>query len=243
VFPVNYAWKAKIGLIYMAAGEIMEPEFYAMAPEGVVTLTTRIHFAAMTAQVIREMLSSDELEHCTQLLALAQCDVILFGGTSCSFLGGPKWEEGLLRRMKEMSGGITVTNTAQASVQALRAVNAKKIVFAAPYTADINKAGVGYFTKQGFEVLQDKGLGMTVEHEIATMPLGDVYRLARDADVPEADAVFISCTGMPTIPIIEALEADLKKPVVSAIQASMWYALKLVGIHDFVPGTGSLFEA
>ena len=243
MFHVNYGWRGKIGLIYMAAAEVMEPEFYAMTPEGVVTLTTRIHFAEMSAQVIREMLSSDELEHCTQLLALAECGVILFGGTSCSFLGGPEWESDLLRRMQVMSGGIKVTNTSQASVNALRAVNAKNIVFAAPYTADINAAGVDYFTKQGFNVLQDKGLGMTVEREMATLPLGDVYRLARDTDVPEADAVFISCTGMRTIPVIEALEADLQKPVVSAIQASAWYALKLLGINEYVPGTGSLFKS
>lgn len=241
MFHVNYGWKAKIGLIYMAASEVMEPEFYAMAPEGVITLTTRIHFASMTAQTIRDMLSSDELEHCTQLLALAQCDVILFGGTSCSFLGGPKWEKRLLGRMEVMSGGITVTNTSQACVNALKAVNAKNIVFAAPYTADINEAGVDYFTKQGFNVVRDKGLGMAVEREIATLPLADVYRLARDTDSPDADAVFISCTGMRTIPIIETLEADLKKPVISAVQASMWYALKVLGINDFVPGTGSLF--
>ncbi len=238
---VNYGWKAKIGLIYMAASEIMEPEFYALAPEGVVTLTTRIHFESMTAQTIKDMLSSDELEHCTQLLALADCGVILFGGTSCSFLGGPQWEEGLLKRMERMSGGIRVINTAQSSVQALRAVKAKNIVFAAPYTADINEAGVDYFTRQGFNVVKDKGLGMTVEREIATLPLADVYRLARDTDSPEADAVFISCTGMPTIPIIEELETDLQKPVISAVQASMWYALRVLGIHDSVPGTGSLF--
>lgn len=85
-----------------------------------------------------------------------------------------------------LSGGITVTNTSQACVNALKAVNAKNIS-------------------------------------------------------PDADAVFISCTGMRTIPIIETLEADLKKPVISAVQASMWYALKVLGINDLVPGTGSLF--
>jgi maleate isomerase len=241
VIHVSYGWRGKIGLIYMAPSEVMEPEFYAMSPEGVVTLTTRIHFTTMTAQTIRDMLSSDELEHCTQLLALAECGVILFGGTSCSFLGGPEWEKGLLKRMEEMSGGIPVINTAQSSVQALRAVGAKSIVFAAPYTADINEAGVGYFGKQGFGVVGDKGLGITEERVLANMSLGDVYRLARDADSPDAEAVFLSCTAMRTVPIIEMLETDLKKPVVSAIQASMWYALKVLGIHDYVPGSGSLF--
>ena len=39
------------------------------------------------------------------------------------------------------------------------------------------------------------------------------------------------------------LEKDLKKPVISAIQASMWYSLKTLGIDtNEVKGFGSLFE-
>lgn len=231
MYGVNYGWRAKIGLIYMAAGEVMEPEFYAMAPEGVVTLTTRIHFDSLTAETIRNMLSSNELEKCTELLALAQCDVILFGGTSCSFLGGPDWEDKILERMKGASMGIKVINTSQASVKALQSVDAKNIVFAGPYTSDIIKAGTDYFNKMGFNVIRSKGLGLEVEHEIAILPFSEVYDLAKESDHPDADAVYLSCTGMRTIPILEELESDLGKPVISAVQASMWYALKVAGIN------------
>jgi len=253
---VNYGSKAKIGLIYMSSSEVMEPEFYAMSPEGVCTLTTRINLPKMTPQGIIDMLSSEQLENCTQLfdmlsseqlenctqlLAHAKADVILFGGTSCSFLGGPEWEKGLLERMKAMAGGITVINTSQSSVEALKAVNAKNIVIATPYTKEINAAAIDYFTQQGFGVLQDTALGFDDDHEIAAISLEDVYQQVRNTDLPDADAVFISCTNLRTLPIIEDLETDLKKPVISAIQASLWYALKVLGIHEYVPGTGSLF--
>ncbi len=39
----SYGARAKIGLIYPAQGWVMEPEFYAMSPEGVITCTTRVH--------------------------------------------------------------------------------------------------------------------------------------------------------------------------------------------------------
>ena len=238
---VNYGSKAKIGLIYMSSSEVMEPEFYAMSPEGVCTLTTRINLPKMTPQGITDMLSSEQLENCTQLLAHARADVILFGGTSCSFLGGPEWEKRLLERMKAMAGGIKVINTSQSSVEALKAVNAKNIVIATPYTKEINAAAIDYFTQQGFGVLQDTALGFDDDHEIAAIALEDVYQQARNTDLADADAVFISCTNLKTLPVIETLEADLKKPVISAIQASLWYALKVLGIHAYVPGTGSLF--
>ena len=70
-----------------------------------------------------------------------------------------------------------------------------------------------------------------------------IYELAKSVDVPEADAVLILCTGVRSVPIIEMLEKDLKKPVISAIQASMWYSLKTLGIDtNEVKGFGSLFE-
>jgi maleate isomerase len=225
----------------MASSEVMEPEFYALAPEGVCTLTTRINLPKMTTAAIKEMLRSRQLEECTRLLARAKCDVILFGGTSCSFLGGPKWELELLERMKTMAGGITVINTAQSSTRALQAVGAKKVVIATPYTDDINEAGVDYFTKQGFEVLQCTGMGYDDDLEIAGIPLAKVYHLVRDTDMPEAEAVFISCTNLKTLPLIGGLETDLRKPVVSAVQASLWYALKVVGVSGVVSAGGSLF--
>ncbi len=239
---VNYGWKAKVGLIYMSSSEVMEPEFYALSPEGVATLTTRITFPKMTAEGIKKMLSSEKLEACTQDLASAACDVICFGGTSCSFLGGPEWELTLLERMKAMAGGIRVINTSQSSTEALRSVGAKNIVIATPYTDDINDAAVDNFSKQGFNILRCSGLGYDDDLEIAALPLDVVYQLVRETDVPEADAVFISCTNLKTVPIIESLEVDLKKPVVSAIQASLWYALRSVGVYDSVPGSGSLFK-
>ena len=58
----------------------------------------------------------------------------------------------------------------------------------------------------------------------------------------KADTVFISCTGLRTIGAIEALEADLGRPVVSAIQATFWDALCIAKVHDVQPGFGSLFD-
>jgi len=135
-----------------------------------------------------------------------------------------------------------VINTSQSSTEALRSVGAKNIVIATPYTDDINDAAVDYFSKQGFNILKCSGLGYDDDLEIAALPLDVVYQLVRETDVPEADAVFISCTNLKTVPIIESLEVDLKKPVVSAIQASLWYALRSVGVYDSVPGSGSLFK-
>src|SRR6266481_6205985 len=62
------------------------------------------------------------------------------------------------------------------------------------------------------------------------------YRLAREADAPDADAVLLSGTGLPTIGVIEVLERDLGKPVVSSNQAALWRALRLAGVRESISG-------
>jgi maleate isomerase len=68
------------------------------------------------------------------------------------------------------------------------------------------------------------------------------YQLARQANTPDAEAVFLSGTGLPTVGILETLEQDLKKPVISSNQASLWQALRLAGVRQAVTGFGSLLR-
>jgi maleate isomerase len=69
------------------------------------------------------------------------------------------------------------------------------------------------------------------------------YRLGREVDTPQAQAVFLSGTGMPTIQILEALEQDLGKPAVSANSAMMWHALRLAGVRHPISGYGRLLAS
>ena len=66
------------------------------------------------------------------------------------------------------------------------------------------------------------------------------YRLARQANDPKAEAVFISCNTFRTLEILEALEQDLGKPVVRANQATMWESLRLAGVNPKLEGVGRL---
>jgi maleate cis-trans isomerase len=45
---------------------------------------------------------------------------------------------------------------------------------------------------------------------------------------------------MPTLPVLQALEEDLGKPVVSSASAMMWHALRLVGVAAPIAGYGRL---
>jgi maleate isomerase len=66
------------------------------------------------------------------------------------------------------------------------------------------------------------------------------YKLAKSVDTGDADGIFISCTNFRTIEIIEALEENTGKPVVTSNQASMAMALKVMGIKEKIGGFGAL---
>jgi maleate isomerase len=236
-----YGWRARVGLIYMASSWVMEPEFHAMAPPGVTIHTTRISFTSATVEGVGQMAGSAEVERCTELLAAAPLHVICFGGTSASFVHGRGWDVSICERMAKVAHGIPVTTTATASLAALHALGARRVVFAGPYIPAVTERGRRFFEANGFAVPNAVGLGITEDHALGRVPLEDVYRLARDADRPDADALFLSCTNFRTIGVLAALERDLGKPVVSAIQASFWHCLRLAGVGDDVAGYGRLF--
>ena len=66
--------------------------------------------------------------------------------------------------------------------------------------------------------------------------------LFRSVDRPDADAVFLSGVGMPTIDALEAMERDLGKPVVSSVAAAMWNALRTARVDVHIAGFGSLLS-
>lgn len=237
-----YGWRARIGLIYPFGGWVMEPEFYRMAPPGVMTLTARVPLAAATVEALTEMAESPEVERCTEGLSTAPVQVICFGGTSASFLYGPGGDQKLLERMAKVSGGIPVTTTSSASVRALKALDVHRIVFVGPYLEDVTERGRQFFEASGFKVLNAVGMGLDHDRTIGQVSLEQVYHLAKGGDRPEAEAVFISCTGLRTIGVLAALEHDLRKPVVSANQASFWDCLRLAGVPDRISGYGKLFD-
>jgi maleate isomerase len=89
--------------------------------------------------------------------------------------------------------------------------------------------------------VKSSNLRIDTDRALAEVSLEQVYDLVRSVDTPEATAVFISCTNFWSVGVIEALERELRKPVVSAVQASFWHSLELLDVDGARPGYGSLF--
>ena len=237
-----YGWRARIGLIYPSSSTVMEPELYAMAPEGVSVHTARQDIGPIDVAGLKGWTGEATVEHCTRQLATAPLDAIILGGTSASFIEGKGWDEDLCRRMQEVSGGIPATTATTAATAALKALGAGKVSFVTAYIDEVNARGRAFLEAHGFEVTNADGMGITVDPDISAVPGEAVFEFARRHASAEADTLFISCTGLRTVGFIQALEQDLGMPVVTSNQACFWHALRLAGVRAPVAGFGRLFD-
>jgi len=215
----------------------MESEFWKLVPEGVTIHTSRIRLVEVTPKALRDMVA--ESLKAAEDLAAAEVDIIVYGCTTGSLLEGIEWERKLRTSIEEQIRIKTIT-TALAVIEALHALNISKLVVATPYIEELNQLERKFLEDSGFRVLNIKGLNIIKNTDIGRQPPWTAYRLVREIFVPEADGVFISCTNFRTIEIIELLEKDLKRPVISSNTASLWLALRKLGISPNIKGFGRL---
>jgi maleate isomerase len=159
--------------------------------------------------------------------------VTAYACTSGSFIGGLVGEAALVAAMEDAGAPAAVT-TSGALLIALRQLRITRIAAVTPYTEDLNEGLDGYLAEAGVEVVASAGLGLS--SEIWTVPYETTSDLVRDTDTPDAQAVFVSCTNLPTYDVIAKLEADLGKPVLTANQVTMWAALTIAGRNAVGPG-------
>jgi len=236
-----YGTTAKIGLIYLASSWIMEPEFYLMSPPGVITCTTRI---SLGDTVTEESLLAlgDQACRAAKLLSESPMDVIALGCTSGSFIGGSSYDMDLIKKMEQQSS-TKCTTTGRSVINALKAMNIEKIALFTPYTEDINNKAVSYLKENSIETVSHKGMGLIRDYDIDMVPLETVKKEVLSLDrLPDCNGIFISCTGLKTVPIIEELEKITGLPVITSVQATFWNCLKISGVKKMPEGFGSLFK-
>lgn len=231
-------WRGRIGLITVASGSSTEAEFNRYVPEGVAVLTTRIPLGGISLEALTTMRSY--LDEAASLLAGAEVDVIVFACTAGSLVRGVGYDKEIIEVLQSRTG-VPVTTTSTGVVQALSALGIKKISVATPYPDDVNQAEKAFLEGSGFEVACIKGLELLEPRLVPQVPPEEMYRLAKEVFSEDVEGVFISCTGLHVDAIIELLEKDLKRPVITSNQVMLWDVLRKINVNEKIEGLGRLF--
>ena len=213
----------------------LDRELWRWLPNDVSLHITRLPYAPMpaTMEMAVHISDPDHAAQCVPDVSAVGPLVTAYACTSGSFVGGPLAEQALVEAMLAAGSPLALT-TSGALLSALRYLGYTRVATATPYTADLTVGLTAFLGESGIEVTAAAGLGLT--SDIWTVPHDVTAQLVRETDTDDAQAVFISCTNLPTYDVIADLEHELGKPVLTANQVTMWHALSLIGRKAVGPG-------
>ena len=196
---------------------------------------------AITRDRLCAMAENPNIETTAATLPPLGVEAIGYGCTSASYVRGVGGDKDISNRIT-CATGLPSTTTSTTAVEALDLLGVTRVAVLSPHVDELNERLDLFLEGHGLDVVHMRGLNRL--RGIECIPQEEIYELVVQlVDHAEADGIFISCTGMRTSNVLSRLEEATGKPVVSALQATIWGTLRLAGTPAELPGLGSLFLA
>ncbi len=230
----------KIGLIALASDYMIEKDFINIIKDKKIDFfVNRIEcFNPLTSENLIKM-SEKVTEVTHDILPGEKVDCIVYACTSGTIAAG---YDSIKNKIKKAKPESKVTTPSTASTKALKKLNINKIAIFTPYPKKLNDEVVDFFKKEGFTITSNSYFDIVSDIDIGKVDSNYLYEVLSKMDLKEADALFISCTALPALSIIDKLEKKIGKVVLSSNQALIWDTLQKIGKNDPVNGFGKLFS-
>jgi maleate isomerase len=218
----------------------LDRELWRWVPEDVSLYMTRLPMCTTPVTVAMAEAVGDRrpVRRATRDVLTPEPAVVAYACTSGSFVNGAAGEL-VLRRTILDAGAPRACTTSGALVDALAVLGITRLSIATPYIPDVTDRLVLYLAEQGVATVASDGLGLL--GQIWRVSYREVIEMVRAVDRDDAQALFLSCTNLPTYDLVEPLERALGKPVITANQVTMWAALRAMGRSAV--GGGALLHA
>ncbi|MFL2668418.1 MAG: hypothetical protein ACJ0HT_02455 [Alphaproteobacteria bacterium] len=231
--------RARLGFIIPSSNRMVEPQIQFYCPNDVVPHFNRIgmtnrHRAPLYELVPRILLAAE-------LLGDSKCDVTVLQCTGTSMSGGVEKEREVISAIEDLTGK-PAASAASSLLAAFRALDAKSLVFVSETPQVGHDKKLKFLKEAGLAIVSDRAMGLGGSDIYCSTPPEFWFKNVLAMRNDEADAYFISCANIHSIDVINALEKELGKPVVTSNQAALWRALRLAGVEDSIPALGFLFE-
>ena len=225
--------RSAVGIVWPSEPTSREiQELYRLVPEGTGIDMVAVDHApdpveGITLERVVGLAESPAIEQAAAGLVPKGVSAIAYACTSASYVRGVGGDRDIVDRIAEATG-LPATTTSTAIVLALHHLGVTRVAVLSPHIDPINERLRLFLEGSGFDVVAMKGLNKL--SDIDRIPPESISELVvQEVDQPDADGVFISCTSMQTAGILRATEETIDKPVVSALQATVWDLLRLAG--------------
>ena len=231
----------RIGLIALASDFMIEKDFLNIIKDkNIDFFVNRIKcYNPLTSENLIKM-SEEVTDVTSDILPDEKIDCVVYGCTSGTIAAG---HDSIEKKIKLAKPEAKVTTPSTAAITALKKLNIKKISIFTPYPKKLNDEVVEFFRNEKFEITSNSYFDIESDIDIGKVDPDYLYDVLINMDHKNADALFVSCTALPVLSIIDRLEKKINKFVLSSNQALIWDTLKKIGKNNSINGFGKLFTS
>ena len=197
-----------------------------MLPPATTVHTTRLTLTTVDQELTLAIVA--ELERENRKLLDADVDVILFAATAPSSRNGAGYDRKLIERITGATGKPATTASTALTREALRVLNVQRVAYGAAWSKEVNATAMKFVEEHGIEIVAADVLGVVRNQEIGLLEPETARDMARRIDRPEAEAVVLACGNWRAAEVIDEIEQELGKPVLTTNQVSLWHVLHIM---------------
>jgi len=232
--------KPRIGLIALSTDFTVEQDFRRICHDQDVDIyVNRIPFKNPLNYENYLKMTDHLADIANNILPGEKIDSIVYGCTSGSVAIGDKR---IAEEIHKSKAGVYVVTPISATIKAFTNLKVKKIAVLTPYPQKVNKTIFDYITKSNFEITSFTSFNLEYDSEIASVDPKYLIETINKLDHKDADAIFISCTALRAVEVLDQIEKQVSKYVISSNQAIIWDCLRSVNIKNSISGYGKLFS-
>ena len=165
-------------------------------------------------------------------------NTVAFGCTSGTVAIG---EEKITSQIRKSKPGVYVTTPITAALRAFKKLNISKIAILTPYPKLVNQTVYKYLKDRQIEIDTFSGFNIDNDMDVAKVDPQHLIKTIKKINYSDVDAVFVSCTALRIVEVLQEVEDFIKKPVISSNQAIIWDSIRSVNINGNINGYGKLF--
>ena len=230
----------RIGLLALSTDLTIERDFQSICHSLPINLfVNRIHNEnPLTKENLLKMY--DQLESITEkILPGEKINTVAYGCTSGTIAIG---EDKVKEKIQLAKPGCHVTTPITSAIKAFNKMNVKKIAVFTPYPESVNKTISEYFIKKNINVMSFSTFNLDLDVDFARVDPKYLSEILTKLNINDADALFVSCTALPALEILDDVEKKINKPVFSSNQTLIWDTIRSVGYKSSVEGYGKLLK-
>ena len=233
-------FNSRIGLITLGSDFRIEKDFNNIIYGRDIDLyVNRIHcYNPLTNETLAKM-AEDITEVTKDILPDQKLDCVAYGCTSGTVAAG---YDVIKEKVNLAKPEAKVTTPITSTVKALKVLGINKISIFTPYTNTINNSVVSYFKKENIIINSLTYFNIDSDLDIGKIDEDYLFEVLSKIDLEDSDALFVSCTALPVLSIIDKLEKKLNKVILSSNQTLIWDSLNEIDYKEKIDGFGKLFK-